>query len=527
MEFSFFITDNKSGYKTNLKWLEKNHPDELNLILNYCQNKLPDNSTLKEKIWFYFHKLSARPKCLSCGKEIKFSGRFDRGYNNFCSINCINQNKELMVDMVKKSMQKKYGVNFYPQHTNFIEKQRLTKKQKYGNENYNNVEKIKETKKIKYGFENYNNKEKYRETSLKKYGFDNFTKTKEYKKKIDLIYKNLYPNLNIQTINNKNVTIKCHSCDNLYTINKQLIYERNKLNQNVCTICNPIGQSFISHAQNEIAEFIKSLEVDVIQSHKILKNGREIDIFLPSFNIGIEYNGLYWHNELFVDRDYHLNKTLECNDLGVDLIHIFEDEWIFKKDILKSIIRNKLKKIENKIFARNCIIKEINSKECNKFLETNHIQDKVNAKIKLGLYHNDILVSVMTFNRGRILMGGKKEEWELTRFCNLLNFNVVGASSKLLHFFKKKYNPKKIVSYSDIRLFNGNLYKTLNFEEKHRSNPNYWYVLNEFRKHRFSFRKSILVKEGFDLNKTEHQIMLDRKIYRIYDCGNVRWELNL
>jgi hypothetical protein len=130
----------------------------------------------------------------------------------------------------------------------------------------------------------------------------------------------------------------------------------------------------------------------------------------------------------------------------------------------------------------------------------------------------------MTFSKGRVILGGKKDEWELTRFCNKINFNVVGAASKLFSFFKKTYNPEKIISYSDIRLFDGKMYGNLGFSKIWKSKPNYWYVIDDIRYHRFNFRKSVLVKEGFDKTKTEKQIMFDRKIYRIFDCGNVRWE---
>jgi len=122
-------------------------------------------------------------------------------------------------------------------------------------------------------------------------------------------------------------------------------------------------------------------------------------------------------------------------------------------------------------------------------------------------------------------MGGKSNEFELTRFCNLINCNVIGSASKLLNFFIKKYRPQKIVSYSDVRLFNGELYNKLNFKKIHQSKPNYWYVIDDIRHNRFNYRKSILVKHGFDKNKTEKEIMFERKIYRIYDCGNIRWEL--
>jgi hypothetical protein len=194
---------------------------------------------------------------------------------------------------------------------------------------------------------------------------------------------------------------------------------------------------------------------------------------------------------------------------------------------VKSIIKNRLKINNKTIYGRECHIKELDSKTTSKFLNENHIQGNINSKHRIGLYHKDELVSVMTFGLGRIMMGGKNNEFELTRFCNIINCNIIGAASKLLKFFIKKYNPKKVVSYSDVRLFNGDLYGKLNFVKIHQSKPNYWYVIDGIRHNRFNYRKSRLVKEGFDINKTEKEIMFERKIYRIYDCGNIRWELNL
>jgi hypothetical protein len=190
-----------------------------------------------------------------------------------------------------------------------------------------------------------------------------------------------------------------------------------------------------------------------------------------------------------------------------------------------SILKNKLNLVNKKIYARKCEIREISSKISKEFLDKNHIQGNVNSKIKLGLYYDNNLVSVMTFSKGRIIMGGKENEWELNRFCNLLDYNVVGGASKLLNFFIKTHNPKIIISYSDLRLFNGEMYNKLGFKFKSQSKPNYWYVVKDIREHRFKYRKSELVKRGYDKNLTEREIMFNMKIYRIYDCGNIRWEL--
>jgi hypothetical protein len=104
------------------------------------------------------------------------------------------------------------------------------------------------------------------------------------------------------------------------------------------------------------------------------RSKREIDIFIPSKKLAIEYNGLYWHSENFIENTYHLDKTEDCLKQDIKLIHIFEDEWIYKKDIVKSRLLNLIGFSENKIYARNCEIKEVNSREALKFLDENHIQ---------------------------------------------------------------------------------------------------------------------------------------------------------
>jgi hypothetical protein len=526
MDFSFFTTDNKSGYKTTEKWLSKNYPQVYNSIIEYT-TKLGLEMSFKEKIWFYYNKLTQRPKCLTCTGEITFRDRFDKPYGEFCSLTCINQNKSEMVKRQRKTFQQKYGVDFYPKHNDFTKKQKESKLLKYGDENYNNTEKSKITRLEKYGNENYNNIDKTKKTCLELYGDENYSKTNHYKNKINETFRTLYPDIDFVDIKKEKVVIKCVECGKNTEFSKQLLYERYKRGYDVCTECNPIGFSNRSGYEDEICEFLTSIDVKYETNKKIINKRTEIDIYLPEYNLGIEMNGVYWHNELFKTMGYHLQKTNDCQEMGVKLIHIFEDEWVYKKEIVKSILLSKIGKIPNRVYGRKCVIKEISSKESKVFLENNHIQGNVNSKIKIGLFYNSELISLMTFSKGRIIMGGKETEWELNRFCNLINHNIVGAASKLMNFFVKKYKPNKVVSYSDIRIFDGGMYEKLNFQYISQSKPNYWYVINGLRRHRFGFRKSILVKEGYDKDLTEKRIMLNRKIYRIYDCGNIRWEFNL
>jgi hypothetical protein len=219
-------------------------------------------------------------------------------------------------------------------------------------------------------------------------------------------------------------------------------------------------------------------------------------------------------------------KTESCLEKGIQLIHIWEDKWNYKQDIVKSMILNKLVKTPNKIFARKTQIKEINDNILvRNFLETNHLQGFVGSSVKLGLFYENELVSLMTIGKKRNLMKSKSQEgeYELLRFCTKLNINVIGGASKLFKYFLKNYSFTEITTYADRSHSQGNLYETLGFEFVSKTPPNYYYVVDGVRKHRFGFRKDVLIKEGYDVNTTEHEIMLKRKIYRIYDSGSLKF----
>lgn len=334
--------------------------------------------------------------------------------------------------------------------------------------------------------------------------------------------------------------LKCDNTDNL-TFDK-VVYKATK--EKITVTCNTHGDfdlipnNFLmgqrcpkcnnqtSKAEKEIVEFLKQY-VEVEESNRTVLNGKELDIFIPTKKIAVEFNGLYWHSDKFVSDNYHKDKTDVCEAQGIKLIQIFEDEWRDKKEIVKSRLLNIIGKTPNKIFARNCKLKEVSSKEASKFLEENHIQGKVGAKIKLGLYHNGELVSLMTFGNLRKALGSKGNEtdFELLRFCNLKDKTVVGGASKLLKYFKNNYNWNTIISYADRRWSQGDLYRSLKFDFLGETKPNYFYTKGTIRENRFNYRKSELVKQGHNKEKTEKQIMNELGYVRIFDSGTLKFKI--
>ncbi len=372
-------------------------------------------------------------------------------------------------------------------------------------------------------------------SNIEKYGVDNVFKVREIQDRIQEKLKekrklktlDYYKDLNIIDIDNNMYTFHCDcNKDHNFSIDRTLLKNRIKNKTILCTVCNPNGFSK-SGLELQLLNFIKNNYEDEILHNKYISGDCQLDIYLPDLKIAFEFNGLYWHNELNKSNVYHLNKTELCEKKDIQLIHIYEDDWLYKQEIVRSMILNKLRKISNKIYARKCDIKEIkDNKLVKEFLENNHIQGYIGSKIKLGLYFRENLVSLMTFGKKRMSVGkgvSKENEYEMLRFCSKLNVNVIGGASRLFKYFINNYDPMTIVTYADRSWSLGKLYYNLGFNFIHNTNPNYYYIVDGIRYHRFMFRKDVLIKQGYDSNKTEHEIMMERGFYRIFDSGSIKF----
>ena len=301
-------------------------------------------------------------------------------------------------------------------------------------------------------------------------------------------------------------------CDNMITLNKTMKFRKN------------------SKAELEIKDFITKLGFKC-KSNRTILNGKEIDIFIPDINLGIEYNGLKWHTEWFGRKDnkYHLNKLNICKNNNVDLINIFEDEYAINKKIVLSKIKHILLK-DNlelpKIYGRKCIIRKIDSTIAKPFLETNHIQGFVKSSYYIGAFFNDTLIAVMTFMN----LGDNK--WELTRFASDITKVCCGVGGKLFSFFKKNINFDEVKSFADRRWTlkeNDNIYVKLGFQLKSYIRPNYTYYnpkVNKYKRfHKSNFRKERIIKmdKRFNKNMTETEMMRKLGYDRIWDCGLLKY----
>lgn len=280
--------------------------------------------------------------------------------------------------------------------------------------------------------------------------------------------------------------------------------------------------------QKEINDWLNSIGIETIFNSRKIIAPKELDIYIPSHKIAIEYNGLYWHDSFKTDTKYHLEKTEECEKHGIQCIHIFEHEWAHKKDLVKSIILSKLG-LSKRIYARKCELKKVDKKEYSRFFDENHLSGNTSAFVAYGLYYDSELVMCMSFSNNRRF--DKTCDWELIRMASKQGITVIGGLSKILKHFIKEHSPKKLLSYADRRISIGKSYQSVGFDFISKTIPNYWYI--ERKTMKFYSRHSMMkhkLKEfpTYNENKSESEIIKDSNMYyRLHDCGNLKFVLNI
>jgi len=497
------------------------------------------------------------PYCYVCSGIVKSLGK------TTCSTKCRNvlattdDRQALRIEKQKKTLLEKYGVENIAKLTQTQEKRKATMVEKYGalvsdksrqrmidgSKNLN--VKGRETIKKKYGVNNPgqlpDHAEKCKVTMLKNYGSEHYSKSQQW---IDFVghrslekWKSLCPSISViksTSINDSQqytqpcdrIEFSCIVCNKVDELPSETFKWRINHTGTACAECGHLNKG--SNKENELRKYInQSLCIETENNVRILDR-KEIDIYCSVQKVGFEFHGLFWHNDQRVSKTFHLKKLKLAEEKNIRLIQIFEDEWQYKKDIVCDRIRHILHVAANKTYyARKCQVKSVTSSDARKFLDANHIQGFANSSIKLGLYYEDELLSLMTFSKLTKAKGhiSQEKHWELSRFCGKLNTHIVGAAGKLLKHFILNHHPVEILSFSDRRWSDGNLYKTLGFEFKGNTAVNYWYFKSgdDIRIHRYQLRKN----SSDDQSLTEYENRIGQGYRRIWDCGSGKWVLNI
>jgi len=280
-----------------------------------------------------------------------------------------------------------------------------------------------------------------------------------------------------------------------------------------CSLCD---RQYQSKLENDVYKFVCQHTDKVYQSAKIGNIG-ELDIFMPLKKFAIEVNGLYWHSEAVQnDKNYHDNKTKNCRNRGYMLFHLFEDEWLYKRDIVKSMILHRLGKTVIRYFARKCVVNKIDRQERKQFLDTNHIDGDVAATIAYGLKYDNELVAVASFRKP--FHTKWKGYTELARYAVKCNTAVPGGLGKLCkHYCRLHKQP--LIAYQDTRHGVLNAYSSSGFEYSHKTPPRFWWTDKNKRFNRFSVRAQDGIPEAVVAN--------NKKMFKIWGTSNLVWTYKL
>lgn len=301
------------------------------------------------------------------------------------------------------------------------------------------------------------------------------------------------------------------------------VYQR--VNSN--TGCPHCSTSSTSAAEQEVSSMISSWGIKTIRNTRSVISPYELDIYIPDKNIGIEYNGLYWHSDSFVPQNYHYDKWKLCKDHGIQLIAIWEDDWHDNNDIVVSMLRHKLGVDDNRrVYARNTQVHEITYPTARDFLDEHHIQGACTGSIYYGLVdnHSGDLVAVSVWRKQQELL-------YLDRYAT--SCIVVGGLGKLLTYGKQYTRDNyisHIVTFSDHEVSDGGLYKTLGFVLDKEIRADYSYIVNHKRVHKFNYRKNRFRDDPdllFDPDLSESQLASLNEIQKVYDYGKTRWIMDV
>jgi len=486
------ITENNNTSILNVKItdLSKNSRVEVDVICDICKKeyKLMYHKYLQNMSHYGFFT------CKKCSNEKRKMTNIKRyGVDNYAKLegygNMVKEiNKEKYGDENYNNQEKhiktcleKYGVESYMSTIEFKERSKISKKEKYGKEFFTNPHKMKKTKYEKHGDENYNNIEKYKKTSLMKYGVDNYTKTDEFKIKLCEYYdeKLKNKNLNVLSIDRKNNEIKilCNR-GHEYITPIVLLYNRMKIKTETCLICNPMNSHTNSGYECQLQNFIKeNYNGNISLNNRKLIYPYEIDVYLSDLKLAFEFNGLYWHCDKIVDENYHLNKTLLCEKIGVNLIHIYEDDWIYKNEIIKNCILNYIELKNN-----NCIILEnIDQDLLKSYVKKNNLNEYDNYDVSLTCIEKEKII-------GTILI--KNEEI-------LIHCGHSDIIEKLIKYYIDKYDPIKLSCCVDLS-WNIKSFDNLGFKRK-------------------------IIKPSMYFVKRNKRVNYEKKLNIIFDSGKIEY----
>jgi hypothetical protein len=440
-------------------------------------------------------------------------------------------------EKIKKTNIERYGVEHAAQRSDVVSKIKQTNNERYGTEcamnapsirdsiKKNNIErygvenpaqteyvkeKIKKTKLCKYGDENYNNRAKASATMDSLYG-DHYSKSHW-----DEITTELMADAQLlgEFVKGKTIDAAAIELNIAPTTLRTALYKYDIVTYDARK----------NQYEEMIADLLRELGIFFIRNDRLTLSGKELDFFIPAYNIAIECNGIFWHSELMgKTRTYHLTKTDECAKIGIHLIHLwdylFDDKW----KVIKGMLIHAFGRTPMRIPAKKLNVQKIDSNTANNFFVNNHLFGNAPSSVRYGLMTDSgELVSCMTFGKSRF----NPSEYELIRFATLNGKYVQGGASKLFTAFLRDNTADRVITYANRDHSLGNLYTKLGFTLVKVTPPSYHYFKNRKVFNRLQFQKHRLscILDTYSDNLSEWENMKLNGYNRFWNTGNFKYE---
>jgi len=336
--------------------------------------------------------------------------------------------------------------------------------------------------------------------------------TKEYVSKASSIHENYDYSETKYTGSRKPISVICNTHGKFYPR-----ADGHLSGSSTCPWCN----KEVSRGHKRLYDDLSKLTTVEINNRRILDNRYELDLYFPEAKFAIEVNGIYWHSSIFKEKHYHQEKFDEAEKKGIELLQIWDVELEENYDLILSMVKTRVGLVGRKIHARKTTPKEVDATTYQEFLKRNHLQGIVPSRVKIGLYYQDELVSVMGLSK-------RGDEWNLERFCSERGTVVVGGFSKILSYFSTTYSPDRIVTFSDGRYSTGKLYRDNGFSFSRENQPRLYYTDKLSLFNRRMFQKPNLKKsypELYDEKLTEREIAEKAGFYQVWGVGTRKWIL--
>lgn len=309
------------------------------------------------------------------------------------------------------------------------------------------------------------------------------------------------------------VDVSCNSCNLVLTGEKIHKFFPPAM---PCPSCSPVGSS---QGEREVADFIEhELGLPVVRNDRVTIFPYELDVYVPSRQFALEYNGLYWHSGDRCSKSSHMHKTKLCTRRGIRLLHVFSDEWASRRDVVKSLIRAKLDVGMRRLDARKCDVREVQLTERREFFNTNHLEGDTGGKFALGLYWRGELVQCMSFRVPRQQKYRDARILENARTCPTMNTYIRGGLSRLTHRGLERANSlgySGLMTYVDERLGGDHAYGHAGWQFVDRTKaPSFWWTDYVVRLGRLQFRADRA------RGMSEREVACEAGVERIYGCLN-------